>query len=697
MIDALIKRNTPELSERFLCELVPPREDGKNFYSVGSHDGKVLLRGDDRVSLAAAYFSYLVKYCGAYFSFDRVLKTQSDAPLPEEEYVHVIEQKYRMCLDYPFFACNACWWDWNRWEREIDYMAMNGVNLPLSVVGTEAVWVAALKEFKYGEPAAIATVSGPSFWPWQLRNNFDGYIPQVGTACIENRQILGRKIIEREKELDMKPVMQGFSGYVPRSIISVQPRIMLKKSDPWNKFGSVHIISPRDKMFRRFSQVFLEKQKLLLGESDFYCADPFFEMKPPVKKSTYPVSVSTAIYRSFEAFNENSVWVIHSESAIESMVKAVPKQRILIVDSDGTGCAATDGFWGYPFISGIAHNSNGVNTIHGDLKALASESYEKLRGEYPQIAGKGVFSDAPGSNFLYSGLAMHMLTQPGKVDINSYISEYSSAKYGEGASEAEKALDILANNRKDEAGKREHGSMICTRPTTKPLHTSPFDSGLELADDGSSLFKCANMLLNSGGSGYDFELDVCDILRQALSDRANVLCKNTIESYHKRDAAAFEINSNAFLTLLEDMDSLLRTKQEFDLDYYLAEVRKNGTSEEEKQNFEINMLSMITIFGPMRDTSLFDSCWREWSGLITTYYAMRWRALFESMATSFKKRSNVIAFSRHRFDGRDEYLGCEFFRGLAKFEKNWIAVYKERDGERPDTLETAKALIEKYI
>ena len=27
------------------------------------------------------------------------------------------------------------WWDWARWERELDWMALHGINLPLAFVG----------------------------------------------------------------------------------------------------------------------------------------------------------------------------------------------------------------------------------------------------------------------------------------------------------------------------------------------------------------------------------------------------------------------------------------------------------------------------------------------------------------------------------------------------------------------------------
>ena len=38
-----------------------------------------------------------------------------------------------------FFADSYVWWDWERWEKEIDWMTLHGVNLPLAFVGQEAI------------------------------------------------------------------------------------------------------------------------------------------------------------------------------------------------------------------------------------------------------------------------------------------------------------------------------------------------------------------------------------------------------------------------------------------------------------------------------------------------------------------------------------------------------------------------------
>jgi len=38
------------------------------------------------------------------------------------------------------FADSFVWWDWERWEKEVDWMALQGVNLPLAFTGQEAIW-----------------------------------------------------------------------------------------------------------------------------------------------------------------------------------------------------------------------------------------------------------------------------------------------------------------------------------------------------------------------------------------------------------------------------------------------------------------------------------------------------------------------------------------------------------------------------
>ena len=45
------------------------------------------------------------------------------------------EYDYRYIFNYCTYGYTMPWWDWEKWERMIDYMAMKGINMPLSIIG----------------------------------------------------------------------------------------------------------------------------------------------------------------------------------------------------------------------------------------------------------------------------------------------------------------------------------------------------------------------------------------------------------------------------------------------------------------------------------------------------------------------------------------------------------------------------------
>ena len=51
------------------------------------------------------------------------------------------------------FGYSYVWWDWTRWEKEIDWMVMNGINIPLAFVGYFIQWlcITSSQEYVFGE------------------------------------------------------------------------------------------------------------------------------------------------------------------------------------------------------------------------------------------------------------------------------------------------------------------------------------------------------------------------------------------------------------------------------------------------------------------------------------------------------------------------------------------------------------------
>lgn len=67
-------------------------------------------------------------------------------------------------------------WDWERWEAEIDRMALQGINMPLmAVYGEYAVWQNTLRRLNFSETDIAAFLPGAGYEAWWLMGNLEGF------------------------------------------------------------------------------------------------------------------------------------------------------------------------------------------------------------------------------------------------------------------------------------------------------------------------------------------------------------------------------------------------------------------------------------------------------------------------------------------------------------------------------------------
>lgn len=171
----VLERVLPGRGQAFLLEIIEP-DAGQDVFAVDRQNGKILLRGNNTISLCMALHWYLkyvarvhLSWCGSRMDLPEHL------PLPEQPYRQVVVQKYRSYMNYCTFNYSASWWDFERWEKELDFMALCGVNLPLFTVGMEGVWQAALLELGFTEQETRAFLCGPAFLAWQWMTNIEGF------------------------------------------------------------------------------------------------------------------------------------------------------------------------------------------------------------------------------------------------------------------------------------------------------------------------------------------------------------------------------------------------------------------------------------------------------------------------------------------------------------------------------------------
>ena len=234
------------------------------------------------------------------------------------------------------------------------------------------------------------------------------------------------------------------------------------------------------------------------------------------------------------------------------------------------------------------------------------------------------------------------------------------------------------------------------RPCTQRTHTAPNDV-LSLRYDNKILFGALKSLLaaeKANTDGYIF--DVCDITRQVLSNRCAELFEDAMKGFNTRDVRIFERSSNAFLKICDEVDELLQTRPELTLADHLREASELALSDKEKENFELNLLVQITVWGPPVRSVNYDYAWKEWGGLIKTFYAKRWQSFFEFLAIRFPKRGKYSSLTKKQYCERNLYQGNQFYKSFAEFERKWLSTV---DPEKPtdvDTVQIARTLAEKY-
>ena len=443
----LIRRALPGKESCFLLREMKVEEaaTGQNCYCVSSEGEKIILSGDCVISLCMAFYAYLREECGVNLSWcgNREIAAPEELPVPAVERRYAVPQQHRVYMNYCTFGYSALVWDWARWEKEIDFMAMNGVNMPLSIIGTQGVWFETLLEYGFTEREALAYLSGPAYWPWQLMTNLEGAMPPPDRRYVEQSISLGRKILERERSLGMTPIQQGYSGHVPRLFRQKFPQARIRETGGWCGFPPTAQLDPLDPLFARFGLSLLKKQEELFGCGRYLACDPFHENSPSVKGKAYLSKVGRVIDELYRSFRPDSIWVMQSWSLRKAIVKAVPKERLLILDLNSARAKGTKGFWGYPYVAGELHNFGGKNSLHGDLEAAASFSYRKQQKKHPNLTGAGLFMEGINQNPLFYDLQFTMLTQAEGVNLQQWLADYAVRRYGSDEACLREALRLL--------------------------------------------------------------------------------------------------------------------------------------------------------------------------------------------------------------------------------------------------------------
>lgn len=699
----LIGRVTPGYEKQFELQLIPDAPgENRDVYEITGKEGHVILKGNNTISIATAFNQYLKYTCNAHVSWlGNQLDLPEILPAPKKEIRNTINGKYRVYLNYCTLSYSAAWWNWERWEKELDYMAMNSINMPLSVIGVEAVWYRTLLKFNFTDEEARSFLVAPSHFAWQWMQNIQTYGGMLPKSWIDKHIVLGKQIMSRQVEMGMQPIQQGFSGYVPRELKDKFPEAKIRLQPSWCGFEGAAQLDPTDPLFKRFGRVFLAEEKALFGAHGVYAADPFHESAPPVDTKEYLNEVGRNIYSLFKSVDPNAVWAIQAWSLRKPVIEVVPKDEILVLDLNGERSSKEGCFWGYPTIAGNLHNFGGRINLHGDLALLAKNQYVAAKRKSENIVGSGLFMESIQQNPVYYDLAFEMPLHTEQINLKQWIYHYADRRYGVPSDLAYKAWDLLLEGPYQPGTNGvEKSSIIAARPALEVKKSGPND-GFLIPYDPMLLIQAEGLLLQDKerlqkSSGYRF--DVMDIQRQIMSNLGQAIHKRVAQAFYDRNFEAFKVHSNCFLTLLKDVDRLLRTRKEFNFDSYLKTARSWGETETEKDQYEQNATTLFTIWGADGDPIIFDNAWHEWSGIIDGFYLQRWQRFYAMLEDCLINNISYSETGLPLVHGRETFRANAFYNDLADWEVAYTKkVNKIRTPEtQGDEMAVVSELYSKY-
>ncbi len=688
---ALAARLAPTLAGKVEFELIEA-DQGKDVFTLESRGGKVVIGGNNAGSMAVGLNRYLNRYCMVTVSWYADVPVQLPAVLPGVSVPERVTARVpqRFFLNYCTWGYTMPFWQWRDWERFIDWMALNGVNLPLAITGQEAVWYNVWTSLGMSDKQVRGYFTGPAYLPWHRMANIDGWCGPLPKQWLESQTTLQQRIVARERELNMRPVLPAFAGHVPGALRELFPDADIQALGGWAGFDEqyrTYFLNSEDPLYSRIQCLFLEEQTRLFGTDHIYGIDPFNEVDPPSFEPEYLNKVSRHIYESLTAVDPDAEWLQmawflyyqrkdYTPERTRAMLTGVPQGKMTMLDyycEYKEMWRDHEGFYGQPFIWCYLGNFGGNTNVQGRVKEAGQRIERALAECGDNLVGIGsTLEGLDVQQFPYEYI-LEKAWNFAKTD-EQVVNELADRHAGHQDSHAREAWQCLYDNVLDITPGNFAAPLPCSYPVmgkeNRTVKYHPYDL-LAVWD---------NLLAQDRVTTDAMTIDLVWVGRQLLGDLFLVEKQALDKALTEKDKDAFYDHSNRMIDLLSDLDDLNSHLPHASLAQWLAQARDLGTTEQVKDYYEMNARRLITTWGG----SLNDYACRNWSGLMWDYYAKRW--------SIYIKDATVALISGMIFD-KDV---CN--EAIDKLQSKWvISTEKDFQGKiEQDVLAHCRQLRDKY-
>ena len=229
------------------------------------------------------------------------------SPYRDHQYLNVVTYGY-----------SVPYWDAERWDKELDWMALHGIDMPLMLLASEEIYRRVFAEKGITEAQLDEWEVGPAHLPWMRMGNLSGnsFDGPLGKDWHKSQVALAHHILKRMKELGMKPIVPAFGGFVPKAYAEMlgKDKYVATGWDwipaSYRNYRITPAIAEFKEVGKRFIELWDKEFESSYGEFKYYLSDSFNEMDVPNDLdtlSTYGKNIYDAIIEG--SGNPDAVWV----------------------------------------------------------------------------------------------------------------------------------------------------------------------------------------------------------------------------------------------------------------------------------------------------------------------------------------------------------------------------------------------------
>lgn len=578
-------------------------------------------------------------------------------PLPAATIERDTPYRYRYALNQNTDGYSSPYWDWPRWQHEIDVMALSGINAMIVERGMDTVLYETFRDFGYGDEDIRRWITQPAHQNWQLMGNLCCFGGPISSDLLKKRAVSARQIVARLRELGITPVLPGFYGIVPADFEHRFPGVHIVPQGEWAGFTRPGWLDPRDPMFAKIAASFYRHQRELFGDSDIYDMEVFQE-----GGSSGDVPVPEAARRvqaALHAAHPDARWMMLAwqGNPRQDLLSGVDRKHLFIVDIDHDRLPRDDrmkDFQGAPFLFGGIWEFGGRTTLGTNIRNY-TERLPRMGRANANMIGTAVFPEGMDNNPYAFDLFTEMAWRNEPVDARRWTADYVRRRYGAADTHALAAWDILLDTaygiRIDPVefhSERDAGqeSLFNAQPSLTVNRASNWSpEAMRYKPDVfrkalTELLQVAPALRDSETYRYD----LVDVARQTLANESRLLLPRIKLAYDNKDRAQFAVLAARWLHLIELQDRLLATNKSFLVGTWLAHVPAWASNPGERAHLEYDARSLLTTWGDRKASEgadLHDYGNKDWAGLTRDYYYQRWKLYFAALDASLHEDKPV--------------------------------------------------------